>query len=243
MTDRTTRALTLALLASTAFVTPAFAQDAPAAPTPEEAAQAAETAKVAAAPADEDSNVIIVTATKREENLQDVPVSIQAIGTKRLDQLNISNFEDYTKQLPSVSYQTAQPGVTVVYMRGVASGGDGNHSGSLLSVGSYLDEQPITTIGGTLDVHIYDVARIESLAGPQGTLYGASSEAGTIRIITNKPELGITYGRVDGELNFVDHGNMGGKAEGMINLPVAKTIAFRGSAFYQHDAGYIDNVA
>ena len=71
-------------------------------------------------------------------------------------------------------------------------GGDGNHSGSLPSVGTYLDEQPVTTIGGTLDVHIYDIARIESLAGPQGTLYGASSEAGTIRIITNKPELGVT---------------------------------------------------
>ena len=75
-------------------------------------------------------------------------------------------------------------------MRGVATGGDGNHTGSLPSVGFYLDEQPVTTIGGTLDVHIYDIARIESLAGPQGTLYGASSQAGTIRIITNKPELG-----------------------------------------------------
>src|SRR6185503_17688876 len=172
-----------------------------------------------------------------------VPISVQVLGTKRLDQLNISNFEQYTKQLPSVSFQTAQPGVTVVYMRGVATGGDGNHSGSLPSVGSYLDEQPITTIGGTLDVHIYDIARIENLSGPQGTLYGASSEAGTIRIITNKPELGKTYGRVDGELNTVDHGGIGGKAEGMINLPIARNVAFRASAFYEHDAGFIDNIA
>ena len=127
-------------------------------------------------------------------------------------------------------------------MRGVATGGDGNHTGSLPSVGSYLDEQPVTTIGGTLDVHIYDIARIESLSGPQGTLYGASSEAGTIRIITNKPELGITTGRVDAEVNSVDHGGMGGKLEGMINLPIAKNMAFRGVAFYQRDAGYIDNV-
>ena len=73
-------------------------------------------------------------------------------------------------------------------MRGVASGGDGNHSGSLPSVGVYLDEQPVTTIQGPLDIHIYDIARVEALAGPQGTLYGASSEAGTIRIITNKPD-------------------------------------------------------
>ena len=138
-----------------------------------------------------DQTEIIITATKREENLQNVPISVQVLGTRKLDQLNISNFEEYTKQLPSVSYQTsAQPGFTVVYMRGVATGGDGNHSGSLPSVGTYLDEQPVTTIGGTLDVHIYDIARIESLAGPQGTLYGASSEAGTIRIITNKPDRG-----------------------------------------------------
>jgi outer membrane receptor protein involved in Fe transport len=243
MTDRTTRALTLALLASTAFVTPAFAQEVPA--TPEGAAQTAQDTREEEGPAeatDDDSNVIIVTATKREENLQDVPVSIQAIGTKRLDQLNISNFEEYTKQLPSVSFQTFQPGSTTVYMRGVATGGDGNHTGSLPSVGSYLDEQPITTIGGTLDVHIYDIARIESLAGPQGTLYGASSQAGTIRIITNKPELGVTTGRIDGEVNKVAHGGWGGSLEGMINLPVTDNIAFRASAFYQRDAGYIDNV-
>ena len=130
----------------------------------------------------------------------------------------------------------------MVYMRGVATGGDGNHSGSLPSVGTYLDEQPVTTIGGTLDVHIYDIARIESLAGPQGTLYGASSQAGTIRIITNKPELGVTTGRVDGEMNKVAHGDMGGKLEGMINVPIADRMAFRAVAFYQHDAGYIDNV-
>ena len=239
MTDRTVRALTLAWLASTAFVTPAFAQGTQ--PTPEEAAQAAETT-AAATEEEDDDNVIIVTATKREENLQDVPVSIQAIGTRRIDQLNISNFEDFTKQLPSVSFQSSAPGSTTVYMRGVASGGDGNHSGSFPSVGFYLDEQPVTTIGGTLDVHIYDIARIESLAGPQGTLYGASSQAGTIRIITNKPELGVTSGRVDAEINKVAHGDWGGSLEGMINLPVTDRIAFRAIAFYQRDAGYIDNV-
>ncbi|MEQ1433063.1 TonB-dependent receptor plug domain-containing protein, partial [Salmonella enterica] len=94
-----------------------------------------------------------------------------------------------------VSFQAlgGTPGTNVIYMRGVASGGDGNHSGSLPSVGVYLDEQPVTTIGGNLDVHIYDIARIESLSGPQGTLYGASSEAGTIRIITNQPDLSHFY--------------------------------------------------
>jgi outer membrane receptor protein involved in Fe transport len=236
MGSRTFQTFTLGLLASTAFTAPAHAQD------PTTPAGAPVPAPATNATAGDDTEIII-TATKREENLQDVPISVQALGTRRLDQLNISNFEQYTKQLPSVSFQSAQPGVTVVYMRGVATGGDGNHSGSLPSVGSYLDEQPVTTIGGTLDVHIYDVARIESLAGPQGTLYGASSEAGTIRIITNKPELGRTAGRIDGEINSVGHGGMGGKLEGMINLPIADRIAFRGVAFFKRDAGYIDNIS
>ena len=247
MNDRTFRTALLGLLASTALTTPVFAQSTEPQTTGQSPAPGTNATDVTAPAAERasegvDQTEIIITATKREENLQNVPISVQAIGTRRLDQLNISNFEQYTKQLPSVSFQSAQPGVTVVYMRGVATGGDGNHSGSLPSVGSYLDEQPVTTIGGTLDVHIYDIARIESLAGPQGTLYGASSEAGTIRIITNKPELGVTSGRVDGELNTVKGGGIGGKLEGMVNLPISPSIAFRGVAFYKRDAGYIDNI-
>lgn len=194
------------------------------------------------APAEETGDEIIVTAQKREENLQNVPISIQALGTKKLDQLGISDFNEFTKQLPSVSFQTSQPGSTTVYMRGVASGGDGNHSGSLPSVGVYLDEQPVTTIGGTLDVHIYDIARIESLAGPQGTLYGASSQAGTIRIITNKPSTAGFEGRVDGEVNTVAHGSEGGKLEGMLNFPISDSMALRVVGWYEHAAGFIDNV-
>src|SRR5690348_3213929 len=255
MTDRKLRALTLGFLASTALVTPAFAQTAPPQTTGQSPAPGTNATDVTAPPksvqvAQEgqvpDQTEIIITATKREENVQNVPINVIALGTRRLDQLNISNFEDYTKQLPSVSFLTTQPGVTTVYMRGVSAAGgtnaEGNHSGPLPQVGTYLDEQPVTTIGGTLDIHIYDVARIESLSGPQGTLYGASSEAGTIRIITNKPELGVTTGRVDGEINSVDHGGIGGKLEGMINIPIASRIAFRGVAFYEHDAGFIDNV-
>ena len=214
------RATLAALLASVAVTSPAYAQD------------------VVAGSDDE----IVVTAQKREENLQDVPISIVALGTQRLDNLNVTNFEDYSQLLPSLSFQTVAPGITTVYMRGVASGGDGNHSGSLPSVGVYLDEQPVTTIGGTLDVHVYDIARIESLAGPQGTLYGASSQAGTIRIITNKPDSSGFSGRVDGELNTVTNGGVGGRLEGMINAPISESAAIRVVGFYQKDAGYIDNV-
>ena len=255
MAVRHIRAFTFGLLASTAIAAPGLAQTTvPPTDTTQSPAPGTNATDVTAPPATTqqaqvgtyDPTEIVVTAQKREENLQDVPISVQAIGTRRLDQLNISNFEDYTKQLPSVSFLTTQPGVTTVYMRGVSAAGgtnaEGNHSGPLPQVGSYLDEQPVTTIGGTLDVHIYDIARIESLSGPQGTLYGASSEAGTIRIITNKPRLGVTEGRVDAEINTVAHGGMGGKLEGMINLPVASNVAFRGVAFYQKDAGFIDNI-
>src|SRR5437870_4647914 len=131
---------------------------------------------------------VVVTAQKRTENLQDVPISVTALSTEKLEQLGVQNFDDYVKYLPSVAYQTTGPGFARVYMRGVASGDNGNHSGPLPSVGVYLDEQPVTTIQGSLDIHIYDVERVEALAGPQGTLYGASSEAGTVRIITNKPD-------------------------------------------------------
>ena len=228
MSIRSRRAVMAVLLTTSALITaPALAQVAPAAE--------AETV---------DPTDIIVTAQKRSESMQNVPISIQALGTKKLDELNISDFKGYAQQLPSVSFQAlgGTPGTNVVYMRGVASGGDGNHSGSLPSVGVYLDEQPVTTIGGNLDVHIYDIARIESLSGPQGTLYGASSEAGTIRIITNKPSTAGFEGRVDGEVNAVAHGGVGGKLEGMINAPLGTSAALRVTGFYQHDAGYIDNV-
>ena len=206
------------------------------------AAVLAQTTPAAPAAAD-DPTEIVVTAQKRSEKLSSVPISIQALTSKKLDQLNVSNFNDYAAQLTSVSFQTSQPGSTNVYLRGVASGGDGNHSGSLPSVGVYLDEQPVTTIGGALDVHIYDIERIESLAGPQGTLYGASSEAGTIRIITNKPSSAGFYGRLDTEINKIDGGDNGYKLEGMLNIPFNDKVALRVVGWKEHVGGYIDNVA
>ena len=157
---------------------------------------------------------VIVTAQKRTESLQNVPVSITALGTQKLEELHLESINDYIKYLPSVSYQSSGPGFAKIYMRGVSSGGDGNHSGSLPSVGVYLDEQPITTIQGPLDIHVYDIARVEALAGPQGTLYGASSEAGTIRIITNKPEFNKFSAAYDLQGNTVKNGDPGYSAEG-----------------------------
>ncbi len=184
---------------------------------------------------------VVVTAEKRTENLQDVPVSITALGTEKLEQLNVQDFADYVKYLPSVSYQSTGPGFSRVFMRGVSSGDNGNHSGPLPSVGVYLDEQPVTTIQGSLDIHVYDIERVEALAGPQGTLYGASSEAGTLRIITNKPDFTGFKAGYSLEGNTV-RGQGGYVAEGFVNIPLSPVAAVRLVGWAQRTGGYIDNI-
>ncbi len=193
---------------------------------------------------------VVVTAQKVTENVQSVPVSIQVLSSQKIEELAITNLDDYVKYMPSVAYSrgqgqgsNGQPGASHVYMRGVVSGANENHSGSQPSVGTYLDEQPVTTIDGTPDVHVYDIQRIEVLEGPQGTLYGASSEAGTIRIITNKPDPTKFSAGYDVQGNKVQHGGFGWKAEGFVNFPLSPIAAIRLVAWDQHDAGYIDNVA
>lgn len=190
-----------------------------------------------------DDQDIVVTASKREQNLQDVPLAITALGNEKLSQLQVNEFSDVVKFLPSVTIQTLAPGFSQIYFRGVASGENANHSASLPTVGTYLDEMPITTIQGALDIHTYDMARVEALAGPQGTLYGASSMAGTLKLITNKPDYSSTYGEVGLELNSVAHGGIGGVAEGFINAPLGERAALRLVGWYRHDAGFIDNIA
>ena len=209
------------LLTSTAFAVPAWAQEA----------------------ADSDSDVIVVTAQKREQNLQDVPIAINAIGNEKLDQLQVSELQDVVKFLPSVTIQQGGPGFAQVYFRGVASGENANHSASLPTVGTYLDEMPITTIQGALDLHAYDLARVEALAGPQGTLYGASSMAGTLKLVTNAPDPSGFYGSAGVELNNVAHGDFGSIYEGFINVPIAEGAAARLVGWYRDDGGYIDNIA
>jgi outer membrane receptor protein involved in Fe transport len=219
--------LAVSLLAGTSVLafTPAAAQDAP-----------AETASSSS------TNTIIVTALKREQDLQDVPLAITALGTEQLDDLQVNELKDVVKFLPSVSIQGGTPGFNQVYFRGVASGENANHSSSLPTVGTYLDEMPITTIQGALDIQAYDLNRIEALAGPQGTLYGASSMAGTIKLITNRPDPSGFYGAVDLELNTIAHGEMGGIVEGFVNAPISSNAAVRAVGWYRRDGGYIDNI-
>lgn len=185
---------------------------------------------------------IVVTAQKRSESLQDVPISIAALGAAKLDNANVQSFDDYAKLLPSVAFQSFGPGQSQVFFRGVSSGGDGLHIGPLPTSSLYIDETPVTTIGGTVDFHVYDIARVEALAGPQGTLFGASSLSGVLRIITNAPDTKDVSGSVDLQLNKFGKGDFGGTAEGYINLPLSENAALRVVGFYDKAGGYIDNI-
>ncbi|HET6629342.1 MAG TPA: TonB-dependent receptor [Woeseiaceae bacterium] len=185
---------------------------------------------------------IIVTAQKRTQNLQDVAVSVQVLGETQLQDLNVDGFDDYIEFLPSVSYTSNGPGYGILYMRGISSGGDGVHSGSMPSVGVYLDEQPLTTINQVLDLHIYDIARIETLPGPQGTLFGQGSQAGTLRIITNKPVLEEFQGSYDVGADTVSEGDLGYTLEGMLNVPIMERAAVRLVGWHKEEGGYIDNI-
>lgn len=184
---------------------------------------------------------VIVTAQKRDESLQDVPISIDVIGEAELENLGVTDLEDFAQLLPSVSYIELGPGSGAIYIRGISGGGE-NVLGSSTNVAVYLDEQPITDVGGYLNPHIYDVSRIEALAGPQGTLFGANSQSGSIRLITNQPNPAGFEAKYDLEVNSVASGDVGYLFEGMANIPLTDRSALRVVGWHKEDAGFIDNV-
>mgnify|MGYP002379174822 FL=1 len=189
-----------------------------------------------------DDAEIIVTATKREESIQDIPLSVQALGAATLDEHQVQSFDDYANLLPSVSYQSFGPGQAQVFFRGVSSAGDGLHIGSRPTAATYLDDAPVTTVANTVDLHLYDVARVEALSGPQGTLFGASALSGVLRVITNRPDTSGFSAGYDVELNHFTAGESGGVLEGFVNIPLSDRVALRLVGFYDRDGGYIDNV-
>lgn len=185
---------------------------------------------------------ILVTAQKRTENLQSVPISIQALDSRKLSELQVASFDDYARYLPSLSVQSFGPGQAQLYVRGVTNGGDGVHVGSQPLVGIYLDEMPVTTIANNLDIHVYDFQRVEMLSGPQGTLFGASSMAGTMRIITNKPDPAKFEAGYDLTGDKYTKGDAGLKVEGFVNVPISDHAAIRLVGWDEHEGGYINNV-
>ncbi|MET4131797.1 iron complex outermembrane receptor protein [Porphyrobacter sp. MBR-155] len=190
---------------------------------------------------------IIVTAQKRSEDLQDVPISVTALGEKELSQLNIDTFEDYLDQLPNVTAGGGGPGQNTIYIRGLASTTPNltvaGVAGLAPNVAFYLDEQPLAQPGRNLDVYAADMQRIEVLSGPQGTLFGASSQAGVVRLITNKPDLSGFDASFDSSVSFTKSGEESYSVKAMLNVPVTDTFALRGVVFLDDQGGYIDNVA
>jgi iron complex outermembrane recepter protein len=185
---------------------------------------------------------VIVTAEKHREDLERVPLSIQVLTESQLNAHDVSSFNDYARLLPNVSYLSLGPGQTQVFFRGINTGGETLHAGTLPTTGVYLDEIPVTTIGSLLDVHMYDISRVEALDGPQGTLFGASSLSGTLRIITNAPDAARFSAGYDVKLGEFEHGNAGTGVQGFINLPLNDRAAIRLVGYFAHDGGYINNV-
>jgi iron complex outermembrane recepter protein len=190
---------------------------------------------------------IVVTATKRAQPLQDVPVAVQALSEDRLDDFGVGNFTDYMIQLPGLTAGGSGPGQNTLYIRGLASTTPNltvaGVAGLSPNVAFYLDEQPLAQPGRNLDVYVADIDRVEVLSGPQGTLFGASSQAGTVRLITNKPDPTATYGRVRMGTAFTKNGDESYDLQAMLNVPVNDRLALRGVVYTDHQGGYIDNVA
>lgn len=190
---------------------------------------------------------VVVTATKRPESTQDIAVAVQALGEQSLDQLGVTNFQDYLTQLPGVTAGGSGPGQNTIYIRGVASTTPNlttaGVAGLAPNVALYLDEQPLAQPGRNLDVYTADISRVEVLSGPQGTLFGASSQAGTVRLITNKPDPTGSYASVKLGTGFTKEGEMSNNVEAMVNFPVSDKLAVRGVVYVDNKGGYIDNVA
>ena len=190
---------------------------------------------------------VVVTATKQEASLQDVPVAVSALTEESLNQRGVSNFSDYLIELPNVSAGGAGPGQSTMYIRGVASTTPNlttsGVAGLSPNVALYLDEQPMAQPGRNLDIYITDINRVEVLAGPQGTLFGASSQAGVVRLITNKPDTSGFYGRVQAGASTMKDGEANYNINAMLNIPLSDNFAIRGVVYTDEKGGYIDNVA
>ncbi len=191
---------------------------------------------------------IVVTAQRRSENLQDVPIAIQALTGETLNQLNVTTIEDFLKYLPNVTSPTNGPGQGNIFMRGLSVGGyAGTQSsgtiGGFPNVAIYLDDQSGQLPGRNLDIYAADLERIEILEGPQGTLFGAGAQAGVVRYITNKPKLDVTEGSVTAGYGITAGGDPNTNATAVLNVPlIPDTLAVRAVIYDDTRGGYINNV-
>jgi len=175
---------------------------------------------------------IVVTATKRTEDIQNIGLSITAFSAAQIEDKGVEQFFDYGTSVPNLSFSTGAGDGSLaargIYLRGVQGAN---------TTGFYIDDTPVLE---TLDPHIVDVQRIEVLRGPQGTLYGAESMGGTVRIITAQPDPTAFSAQLHSSGSYTDHGSWNELVEGDVNLPLSSTLAFRASGFYQSDSGWFD---
>jgi iron complex outermembrane receptor protein len=220
------RSVLLASVAAVLSGAPALAQDTAAAP-PE---------------ADEyEGNVIIVSATKRDTTIQDVPFSINAQTQEDIQRSGAVTLEDLSRNVAGLTIQNLGPGQSQVSVRGISAGQVvRDQPGVKEQVGVYLDESVISLSLFTPDIDLFDLNRVETLRGPQGTLFGSGSVGGTIRYITNQPTLGVTEGTVEANVNVIDGGNAGSHLKGAVNLPLGDSAAIRVVGYYTRYAGFID---
>src|SRR6202166_267352 len=211
------------------------------------AAYAQTATEAPSAEASDQIQTIVVTAQRRSESIQDVPISIQAFTGQTLKELNVTTFDDYIKYLPNVSAASNGPGQNEIFMRGLSAGvqpsqGSGS-TGLFPNVAIYLDDQSGQLPNRNLDIYAADLNRIEVLEGPQGTLFGAGAQAGTVRYITNQPKIDVTEANVKAGYGTTAHGNDNSDVTAVLNLPVIpEHMAMRAVIYNDQRGGYIDNV-
>jgi outer membrane receptor protein involved in Fe transport len=198
-------------------------------------------------PRSAEPEIVTVTAQRRVQNLQDVPVSVQVLSGATLKRLNVENFDDLIGQLPNVTATGFGPGQESIYIRGLNLGGAGSQEsgilGSFPNVAVYLDDQSAQVPGRNLDIYAADLQQVEVLEGPQGTLFGSGAQAGVVRYITNKPDLSRFGGNIDVGGALTAHGNPSGNIDATINIPIVKDqIAIRITGYDDKRGGYINNV-
>jgi len=184
---------------------------------------------------------VIVSARKVEENLQNVPISIDVFTQKDLSNLAIANMDDYLQRVPSISYISTGPGTQLFVMRGVSDGSNPNYANTS-STGFFVDDMSMSYTGAQPDLHLYDIERIEILNGPQGTTFGAGAMSGAIRYITNKPDLRAFSAGVDFDGGQIQGGQQNWSYQGFVNIPIIDgVLGFRASAYSDSHGGFIDN--
>lgn len=190
---------------------------------------------------------IVVTAQRRRQDIQDVPITMRALSGRALRQLNVQTFQDYIRMLPNITSANNGPGQNQIFMRGVSAGSQSSQgsasTGLWPNVAVYLDNQSVQLPNHNLDIYLADINRIEVLEGPQGTLFGSGAEAGAIRYITNKPQLDKFGGDFTASYGVTAHGDPNTAVTGVINLPIIpRHFAMRFVVYNDRRGGYIDNV-